>query len=238
MKLIHQLLANSWYKAAKKVRQYGFLFTNPSLKTHNQQPSLYPHVSKCSLENRASQTLVCDLNGALLSSSKNYSFFPYFMLVAFEGGSLFRAIILLLSWPILCLLDWDAKFKAMIFVSFCGLPTKNMASVSSTVLPKFFLDNLNLHAFEVFQATGSRIVFTSVPRVMVEGFLRNYLNVNDVIGTELQTFGRYYTGLVSGNGLLVKHKALIEYFGDKKPDIGIGSPKLHDHLFISLCKVQ
>ncbi|XP_022952719.1 glycerol-3-phosphate acyltransferase 1-like [Cucurbita moschata] len=234
--VIYQLLANSCYKAAKKVRQYGFLFTNPSLKTPNQHPSFYPHVSKCSLQNRASQTLVCDLNGALLSSSKNYSFFPYFMLVAFEGGSLFRAIILLLSWPILCLLDWDAKFKAMIFISFCGLPTKNMASVSSAVLPKFFLDNLNLHAFEVFQATGSRIVFTSVPRVMVEGFLRNYLNVNDVIGTELQTFGRYYTGLVSENGLLVKHKALIEYFGDKKPDIGIGSPNLHDHLFISLCK--
>lgn len=124
----------------------------------------------------------------------------------------------------------------MIFISFCGLPIKDMANVSTTVLPKFFLENLNPHVFEVFQATGSKIVFTSVPRVMVEGFLRNYLNVNDVIGTELQTYGRYYTGFLSPDGLLVKHKALLEYFGDQRPDIGIGSPNLHDHLFISFCK--
>src|ERR1051325_11726811 len=126
--VLYQLLANSCYKAAKKVKQYGFGFgslftTTPSLKTSSS--SFYPHVSKCSLKNRASQTLVCDLNGALLNSSKNYSFFPYFMLVAFEGGNLFRAVILLLSWPILCLLDWESKFKAMIFISFCGLPIKD-----------------------------------------------------------------------------------------------------------------
>ncbi|XP_038887379.1 glycerol-3-phosphate acyltransferase 1 [Benincasa hispida] len=238
--VLYQLLANSCYKAAKKVKQYGFSFTslfstNPSLKTPHPS-SFYPHISKCSLNNRASQTLVCDLNGALLNSSKNYSFFPYFMLVSFEGGSIFRALILLLSWPILCFLDWESKFKAMIFISFCGLPIKDMANVSTTVLPKFFLENLNLHVFEAFQATGSKIVFTSVPRVMVEGFLRNYLNVNDVIGTELQTYGHYYTGFLSRDGLLVKHKALLEYFGEQRPDIGIGSPNLHDLLFISLCK--
>uniref|UniRef100_A0A0A0KET5 Phospholipid/glycerol acyltransferase domain-containing protein n=2 Tax=Cucumis sativus TaxID=3659 RepID=A0A0A0KET5_CUCSA len=158
------------------------------------------------------------------------------MLVSFEGGTIFRALILLISWPFLCLLDWESKFKAMIFISFCGLPIKDMTNVSKAVLPKFFLENLNLHVFEVFQATGSKVVFTSAPRVMVEGFLRNYLNVNDVVGTELQTYGRYYTGLLSQNGLLVKHKALLEYFGEQKPDLGIGSPNLHDHLFISLCK--
>lgn len=78
-----------------------------------------------------------------------------------------------------------------------------------------------------------------MPRVMVEGFLINYLNVDDVIGTELQTSGsgRYFTGLVARNGLLVKHTALKDYFGEQMPDVGIGAPNLHDHLFISLCKV-
>lgn len=231
--ILYQLLPNSYYKAAKKVNQFGFLFQNPSLKF---PLNIYPNISKCSLKNRASNSVVFDLNTTLLRSSS--SFFPFFMLVSFEGGSLFRALILLLSYPILCLLDWESQLKAMIFVSFCGLPIKNMSNVASTVLPKFYLDNLNLHVFEVFQATGSKFVFTSVPRVMVEGFLRNYLNVDDVVGTELQTSGRYYTGLVSNKGLLVKHKALLEYFGDERPDIGIGSASnLHDHLFISLCKV-
>ncbi|KAL4027537.1 hypothetical protein IC575_010706 [Cucumis melo] len=159
------------------------------------------------------------------------------MLVCFEGGTIFRALILLISWPFLCLLDSQSKFKAMVFISYCGLPIKDMTNVSKAVLPKFFLENLNLHVFEVFQATGTKVVFTSAPRVMVEGFLRNYLNVKDVVGTELQTYGRYYTGLLSQHGLLVKHKALLEYFGEERPDIGIGSPNhLHDHLFISLCK--
>ncbi|XP_022147820.1 glycerol-3-phosphate acyltransferase 1 [Momordica charantia] len=234
--VLYHVLANSCYRAARKM---FFLLrsnnNNPSLKTPLPQFPLYPHISKCTLQNRHSQTLVCDLNGALLSHN---SFFPYFMLVAFEAGSLLRAILLLLSWPILCLLDWDTKLRATIFISFCGLPIKDMANVALTVLPKFYLDHLNFHAFEIFQATGSKVVFTSMPRVMVEGFLINYLNVDDVIGTELQTSGsgRYFTGLVARNGLLVKHTALKDYFGEQMPDVGIGAPNLHDHLFISLCK--
>ncbi|XP_022930673.1 glycerol-3-phosphate acyltransferase 1 [Cucurbita moschata] len=239
-RVVHQLLPNSCYTAAKKVKQYGFFFKPPSLRTpHPPSFSLYPHVSKCSLQDRASHTLVSDFHGSLLrpSSSKDCSFFPYFMLLAFEGGSLVRALILLLSWPILRLLDWESKLKAMIFISFCGLPIKSMANVSSTVLPNFYLDNLNLHVFEAFQAIGCKVVFTSVPRVMVEGFLRNYLKVDDVVGTELQTCGNYFTGLVSGSGLVVKHKALVEYFGEeRRPDVGIGAPDLHDYPFISLCK--
>ncbi|XP_022989191.1 glycerol-3-phosphate acyltransferase 1 [Cucurbita maxima] len=238
-RVVYQLLANSCYTAAKKVKQYAFFFKPPSLKPPLPPPfSLYPHVSKCSLQNRASHTLVSDFHGSLLRpSSKDCSFFPYFMLLAFEGGSLVRALILLLSWPIICLLDWEPKLKAMIFISFCGLPIKSMANVSSTVLPKFYLDNLNLHVFEAFQAIGCKVVFTSVPRVMVEGFLRNYLKVDDVVGTELQACGNYFTGLVSGSGLVVKHKALVEYFGEeRRPDVGIGAPNLHDCPFISLCK--
>ncbi|RDY14208.1 Glycerol-3-phosphate acyltransferase 1, partial [Mucuna pruriens] len=41
----------------------------------------------------------------------------------------------------------------------------------------------------------------------------------------------------SGSGLLVKHKALKDYFDDTKPDIGVGTSSVQDHLFLSLCNV-
>ncbi|KAK9284817.1 hypothetical protein L1049_023994 [Liquidambar formosana] len=230
--LLYQLLANSCYKAARKMRSYGFFLRNPSLRP-SQQPLLFPSVTKCGKENRGSDTLVCDIHAVLLRS---HSFFPYFMLVAFEGGSIIRAFFLLLSCPLLLFLDYELKLRVMIFITFCGLRLKDMESVGRAVLPKFYLENLNLQAYEVLASTGSRVVFTSVPRVMVKGFLKEYLNVDDVIGTELHTVGKYYTGLLSGSGLLVKHRALKEFFGEKNPEIGLGSSSLHDHLFISLCK--
>ncbi|KAJ6412411.1 hypothetical protein OIU84_005459 [Salix udensis] len=132
--------------------------------------------------------------------------------------------------------DYELKLRAMIFITFCGLRLKDMENVSRAVLPKFYLENLHLKAFEVLASTGSRFAFTSIPRVMVEGFLKEYLQFDNVTGTELHTFGNYFTGLVSEPGLVSKHRALKDYFGDKKPDIGLGSPSLYDHLFISLCK--
>ncbi|XXG67781.1 hypothetical protein AAC387_Pa06g1046 [Persea americana] len=226
-----QLLANSCYRAARKIGNYGFLFRNPSFRSH--QSSMYPSVSKCPWEGRATKTLVCDIHGTLL---KTPSFFPYFMLVAFEGGSILRALFLLLTCPILWVLNHELRMRAMVFVTFCGLRLKDMECVGRAVLPKFYLENLNLQAYEVLVSTGRRVVFTSVPRVMVEGFLKDYLRVNDVVGTELHVVGGYFTGLLTDSGVLVKHKALREIFGESTPDIGIGGCSLHDQLFISLCK--
>ncbi|KAJ7965084.1 Glycerol-3-phosphate acyltransferase [Quillaja saponaria] len=227
--VLYQLLANSCYRAARKMKNYGF---NLSYKS-SQQTSSFPSVTKCGLVGRGSETLVCDINGVLL---RTHSFFPYFMLVAFEGGSIFRAFLLLLSCPLLWVLDYELKLRVMIFISFCGLRIKDMKTTARAVLPKFYLENLNLHAYEVLASTGSKVVFTSVPRVMVEEFLKEYLSVDDVIGTELHTVGHYFTGLLSGSGLLLKHRALKEYFGERKPDVGLGSSGLLDHLLISLCK--
>ncbi|XP_057439822.1 glycerol-3-phosphate acyltransferase 1-like [Lotus japonicus] len=233
--ILYQLLANSCYRAARKVKSFGFHLGHLSPKTPHQ-PSSFPSITKCDLESRGSQsqTLVCDIHRVILRS---HSFFPYFMLVAFEGGSIFRAFVLLLSCPVLWILDHELKLKVMTFITFSGLRVKNMDNISRAVLPKFYLENLNLHAYEVLASAGSKVVFTSVPRVMVEGFLKEYLSVGAVIGTELHAVGGYFTGLLAGSGLLVKHRALKEYFGDRKPDIGIGSSSVHDHhLLISLCK--
>ncbi|KAL5582583.1 hypothetical protein UlMin_015025 [Ulmus minor] len=225
--VLYQLLANSCFRAARKMINYGFF------SIRSQQPCLFPSVTKCCLEGRESQTLVCDFHRVLLRSQ---SFFPYFMLVAFEGSGIFRAFLLLLSCSFLWVLDYEMKLKLMIFITFRGLKRKNMENVSRSVLPKFYLENLNLQAYEVLASAGTKVVFTSVPRVMVQGFLADYLDVADVIGTELETSGKHFTGFLSHSGLLVKHRALKEHFGDKKPDIGLGSLSFHDQLLISHCK--
>ncbi|KAF2290621.1 hypothetical protein GH714_014731 [Hevea brasiliensis] len=230
---LSELLANSWYRATRKMRSYGYLLKNPSQKSSQQQAQLFSNVSKCGLENRGSDTLVCDIHGGLL---RTRSFFPYFMLVAFEGGSIFRAFLLLLSCLLSWVLDYELQLRVMIFITFCGLKITDIESVGRAVLPKFYLENLHLQAYELLASTGTRIVFTSVPRVMVEGFLKEYLRVNKVMGTELHTVGSYFTGLLSNSGLLVKHRALKDYFGEKTPEIGLGSSSLRDRLFISLCK--
>ena len=219
-----------------KVKNYVFL-KNPPLPSqqHQASPNIYPGVTKCGVQNRGSETLVCDIDGTLLRSQ---SFFPYLMLVAFEGGNLLRAFLLLLSYPFLCFLNYELKLRVMIFITFCGLRLKDMDSVGRAVLPKFFLENLNLQVYEVWAAAGCRVVCTSVPRVMVEGFLKEYLSADNVVGTELHTSGKRFTGLLTSSGLLVKHKAVKELFAETRPDVGIGGPNSHDQHFMSLCKVK
>ncbi|XP_059282072.1 glycerol-3-phosphate acyltransferase 1 [Lycium ferocissimum] len=230
--LLYKILAKSCYRAAMKVKNSGFFFKSSSFRSSHQIP-LYPNINKCNLQGRKSETVACDIQGTLLRSE---SFFPYFMLIAFEGGSILRALLLLLSSPLLLFLDFELKLRVMIFITFCGMKLKDVESVGRAVLPKFFLENLNVHVYEVLKSAGSRVVFTSVPRVMVEGFLKEYLSVDCVKGTELHTVGKYFTGLVSCSGILIKHRALKEFDEEKKPDIGIGNSGLHDQLFISLCK--
>lgn len=228
------VLANSCYRAAMKVKNHGFFSKNQSVRSQHQTvQSLYPSVTKCGVHNRGSQTLVCDIDGTLLRSQ---SFFPYFMLVAFEGGSILRAFILLLASPFLFLMDYKLRLRVMIFITFCGLTIRDMELVERAVLPKFYLENMNYKVYEIWAATGCRVVCTSVPKVMVQGFLKEYMSVDYVFGTELHTYGKYFSGLVSHSGLLVKHRALKEFFGDRMADIGI-SNRAHDYLFLSLFKV-
>ncbi|CAL9109743.1 unnamed protein product [Musa acuminata var. zebrina] len=222
-------------KVAKKLRSHGFLLRN-SARLH-QVHSLHSSVTKCSLEGREGQTLVCDFHGTLLGTP---SLFPYFMLVAFEGGSLLRAFLLLLLSPLLWVLGnhREITMRILVFVTFCGLRTKHLELVSRAVLPKFYLENLHLQACELLAATGMRVVLTSMPRVMVEGFLKEYLGVSEVVGAELQVVrGCYFTGLISGSTLAAKQKALKDIFGEAKADVAlVSSSNLHDHLFITYCK--
>ncbi|KAK1279442.1 Glycerol-3-phosphate acyltransferase 1 [Acorus gramineus] len=233
IRLAHLIL--SCYRAAWKIRNHGKTSpTRPPPPLPHQQPFMHPSITKWPIEGRSTKTIVCDIHGTLLRTP---SFFPYFMLVAFEGGNLLRALLLLLSYPLLCVLDHEQELKVLCFITFCGLRLKDMEIVERAVLPKFYLENLNLHAYEAFASAGKRVVITSVPRVMVRWFLKEYLSVDTIIGTELQMLGCFFTGLTAPSGVVVKHKALKEAFGDIKPDVGFtSSSSLHDPFFISLCK--
>ncbi|KAK9691220.1 hypothetical protein RND81_09G183600 [Saponaria officinalis] len=241
--LIYHLFGNSCYLAATKMKNYSFHFIkNPSFKSNfqqqfqQQQQQPYPTLSKHhqNLINRDFNTMICDIDGTLL---RTQSFFPYFMLVAFEGGSLIRAFLLLISYPLLSILDYNIQLRVMIFITFCGLKIKDMGCVERAVLPKFYLEELNLHVYEVLKRAKNKVVFTSVPKVMVEGFLKEYLEVDNVCGTEVHTVGKYFSGLLCDSALLNKHRAVGEYFGDEMPDVGVGNSTFFDHhLFLSPCK--
>ncbi|CAN6452906.1 unnamed protein product [Victoria cruziana] len=239
-RLLYQLLGSSYYRAARKIG--SFCFQNKTTATITKPISTnhlvaYPSVTKCPLDCRGNHTVVCDINGCLLRSP---SFFPFFMLVAFEGGSIPRAFLLLLAYPLLCLMNHDLALRAMVFISFCGLKSKDAQTVARAVLPKFFLENLHLQAYQVFASCNRKVVITSVPRIMVEGFLKEYLNVEVVVGSELRMVGEgRFTGLLSAASPPVRSKVLKQVLGDDKPDLGLirsCTNDVEEQCFSSHCK--
>ncbi|MQM20526.1 hypothetical protein Taro_053548 [Colocasia esculenta] len=237
----------SCYTAAKKLRNYGFLlYKSPAAVARSQQSpaAAYPGVDKCPLQGRAGQTVVFDVENTLLRSP---SLFPFFMLVAFEGGSVLRAFLLLLCYPLVWAFTRCGAARGsqmglclMAFVTFCGLRKRDAETAARAVLPKFFLEDLHLHAYEAVMSAGRKVAVTTLPRVMVEWFLREYLGVDDIVSADLDLFagGGRFTGLFSTNNAVKKSRVVKELVGgDAKPDLGLaGGSDPDDHLFLSLCK--
>ncbi|KAL4326205.1 hypothetical protein GQ457_11G002240 [Hibiscus cannabinus] len=139
------------------------------------------------------QTLVLfSVEEALLKSS---SLFPYFMLVAFEAGGLFRAFLLFVLYPFLCLVSEEMGLKTMVFVCFFGVKSKSFR-VGNAVLPKFFLEDVALETVEMLKEGGKTVGFSNIPRVMIESFLRDYLGIDCVVGREMKEFGGYFLGVM------------------------------------------
>ncbi|CAI9769329.1 unnamed protein product [Fraxinus pennsylvanica] len=129
---------------------------------------------------------------ALLMSS---SLFPYFMLVAFEAGSLIRALALFLSYPFVCLFSKEIGIKIMVLICFCGIKKANYR-LGKSVLPKFFLEDVGYEGFQVVMKYKKKVAVSDMPNVMVEGFLRDCFDVNAVVGRDMKVVFGYFVGLM------------------------------------------
>ncbi|KAI0488526.1 hypothetical protein KFK09_028361 [Dendrobium nobile] len=139
-----------------------------------------------------SQTLIIDFEGWLLRSSCT---FPYFIVVAFESCSILRALLLLIIYPIVCCLNSEAGLKLMVMVCFFG-SRKEKFRVAGAVLSKLFMESVAEEGFKVLINGRRRVGVSKMPKIMVESFLKEYLDIDVVIGRELKEFCGFYTGLM------------------------------------------
>ncbi|KAL4563141.1 hypothetical protein LXL04_027174 [Taraxacum kok-saghyz] len=182
-------------------------------------------------------TLVFEVEGGLLRST---SLFPYFMLVAFEGGGVLRGLVLFLFYPLVCLLSKETGLNIMVFICFFGIKKDNFI-IGRTVLPKFFMEELGYEGFELVMRCGRKVGFSELPMVMVEGFLKDYLSVDCVVGRELKVVCGYFVGLMETRMPLSRSSFLMnDVFGERKGDsriIEFGcSNNILDRHISSFCK--
>ncbi|XP_010457213.1 PREDICTED: probable glycerol-3-phosphate acyltransferase 2 [Camelina sativa] len=137
-------------------------------------------------------TLVFNVEGALLKSN---SLFPYFMVVAFEAGGVIRSLFLFILYPFICLMSYEMGLKTMVMVSFFGVKKESFRAGKS-VLPKYFLEDVGFEMFEVLKRGGKRIGVSDLPQVMIDGFLKDNLEIEVVVGREMKMAGGYYLGIM------------------------------------------
>ncbi|EHA8587591.1 glycerol-3-phosphate 2-O-acyltransferase 6-like [Cocos nucifera] len=156
------------------------------------------------------RSIACEFEGALLISRR---LFAYFMLAALEAGGPIRALTLFLIFPLLWLLELAGlermALQLMIFVSTAGLRVDDLKDVAKATLPRFYLEDLSQRAYQVFSSyEGKKYVVSCIPRIMVEPFLKEFLDVDHVIGTELKMFRDCSAGLVASPGVMVGARQL------------------------------
>lgn len=89
------------------------------------------------------------------------------LLKAFEGGRIIRAFLLFLVYPLVYLAGEDMGLKIVVIVCFVGIKEKSFR-LGTTVLPKFFLEDVGYEGFDVVMRHGVKIGVSDMPRVMVK----------------------------------------------------------------------
>ncbi|KAL6908171.1 hypothetical protein ACP4OV_002341 [Aristida adscensionis] len=150
----------------------------------------------------APAVVVVDVDTALLRSP---SLFPYFMLVALEAGGFLRGLALLLLYPVVLFAGGGggAAVRVMAAAAFCGLRASRFRA-GRAVLPKWLMEEVAAEGLAAARAAagaaGRVVCVTAMPRVMVEGFLREYLEVDAVVAREMKVAWGFYTGLMEDAG--------------------------------------
>uniref|UniRef100_A0A453FSW1 Glycerol-3-phosphate acyltransferase RAM2/GPAT1-8 HAD-like domain-containing protein n=1 Tax=Aegilops tauschii subsp. strangulata TaxID=200361 RepID=A0A453FSW1_AEGTS len=192
------------------------------------------HLSMANDRLAAARTLVVDVDGGLLRSSPS-GLFPYFMLVALEAGGLLRGAVLLLLYPLLCCvgIGGDLALRVMAMAAFCGLQESRFRA-GRAVLPKWFMEDVAVEGFEAMRGAKRRVCVTNMPRVMVEGFLWEYLGADVVVGRRMKVVCGFYTGLMEEEEVaLEKKKIMLE-----SDAVGLsGSLEFLQHPLPLCCKV-
>ncbi|KAI6668949.1 hypothetical protein NL676_003834 [Syzygium grande] len=157
-----------------------------------------------------------------------------------EASGVVRFTLLLLLWPLIRLLDAfgkDVGLKVMTFVATAGVPESEIRSVARAVLPKFYMDDLDMNAWRVYSSHGKRVVMTKTPRVMVERFAKEHLQADEVIGSEIivNRFG-YATGFIRGDNKRFADQ-VKKFFDGEQPTLGLGRPSSSQSV-LSLCKEE
>ncbi|KAI4349767.1 hypothetical protein L6164_010324 [Bauhinia variegata] len=215
---------------------YRFLFRQlKSLIGFHRTSSQFKYQKYFSLLQRSDlsdRTLIFDVEGVLFRSS---SLFPYFMLVAFEAGGPLRAIVLTLLYPLVALVGDEMGLKIMVMICFFGIKAESFR-VGRAVLPKSFFEDVGSEIFEVINRGGKKVGVTNLPQVMVESFLREYLQIDSVVGRKLRVFCGYFVGLMEDR----KTTQTLEQIQEGKEcsdTIGIiGFNKIRDQDLLSHCK--
>ncbi|CAO2170724.1 unnamed protein product [Urochloa humidicola] len=247
-------VASQWlftfYRAARKLRRQAFqlYYRNAAAKPSppsSAVPQAQGHATAAITLDAAAAaatdgTVACDMHGALLRST---SLFPYFMLVAFEGGSLLRAALLLCLYPLIWALgERGAGLRVMAFVAFAGLRPRDADLVARAVLPKHYMEQLDAAVYDRLWVPARRkVAVTAAPRAMAEWFLREYMDANAVVGPDLQVVAvgrrRYFTGLMTTE---MRQNVMEEAFGadGATADLGVVSNAnpTDDQIFVPYCK--
>ncbi|PNX73821.1 putative glycerol-3-phosphate acyltransferase 3-like protein [Trifolium pratense] len=103
-------------------------------------------------------------------------------------------------------------------------------------MPKFFLEDVGSEIFDVINKGGKKMGVSNLPRVMVESFLKEYLEIDFVAGKELKIFNGYYIGLMDETKNVHALKQIQE--GKGSSDM-IGITRFNhilDHEIFSSCK--
>ncbi|RVW82451.1 Glycerol-3-phosphate 2-O-acyltransferase 4 [Vitis vinifera] len=127
----------------------------------------FPTVDQCQSIGREKHTVVADMDGTLLIGRSS---FPYFALVAFEGGGVLRLLFLLLASPLAGLLYYfvseSAGIQILIFVTFAGMKVSDIEIMVEAFLKDFLGADLVLGT-EIATYKGRATGFVCDPGVLV-----------------------------------------------------------------------